>query len=261
YLYLATSGSDTSKENMQRKLEKQLYLALEWDREDIAKDFVKNAADLNINLRELFLLALRRNRTAFVELFLDHDSSLMDIFNEPSELRELYMDTDEMKEYHGLLKECDTPLRVIHEIIQQFVEDRFEITDILSPASMTPNSELINENDDEVSICCGRKQYQKPPDNDYNSNVQMERLTTDTVTHINVEKELFLWSIIAGRRDLALLLWSRGKNKIYVALIAKLIYQIHAHRKNDNSYYQSADEFENLAIQILDKLNQTNDAL
>ncbi|CAF4692606.1 unnamed protein product, partial [Rotaria sp. Silwood2] len=45
------------------------------------------------------------------------------------------------------------------------------------------------------------------------------------------------------------------------ALIAKLIYQIHAQRKNDNSYYQSADEFENLAIQILNKLNQTNDAL
>ncbi|CAF4909804.1 unnamed protein product, partial [Rotaria sp. Silwood2] len=41
----ATSGSDTSKQNMQRKLEKQLYLALEWDREDIAKDFVKNDAD------------------------------------------------------------------------------------------------------------------------------------------------------------------------------------------------------------------------
>ncbi|CAF4658237.1 unnamed protein product, partial [Rotaria sp. Silwood2] len=163
----ATSGSDTSKQNMQRKLEKQLYLALEWDREDIAKDF-------NINLRELFILALSRNRTAFVELFLDHDSSLMNIFNFPSELRELYMNTDEMKEYHGLLEESDTPLRVIHEVIQQFVEDRFEITDILSPASMTPNSELINENDDEISIYCERKHYQKPPDNDYNSNVQTE---------------------------------------------------------------------------------------
>ncbi|CAF3313652.1 unnamed protein product [Rotaria sp. Silwood2] len=79
----------------------------------------------------------------------------------------------------------------------------------------------------------------------------LRRLTTDTVTHINVEKELFLWSIIAGRRDLALLLWSRGKNKICAALIAKLIYQIHAHRKNDNSYYQSADEFENLAVQTI----------
>ncbi|CAF1157757.1 unnamed protein product [Rotaria sp. Silwood1] len=257
----ATSGSDTSKQNMQCKLEKQLYLALEWDRVDIAKDFVKNDADWNINLRELFLLALRRNRTAFVELFLDHDSSLMNIFNDPSELRELYMATDEMKEYHGLSGECDTPLGVIHEVIQQFVEDHFEITDVLSPASMTPNSELINENDDEISICCGRKHYRKPPDNEYNSNVQTERSTTDTVTHINVEKELFLWSIIAGRRDLALLLWSRGKNKICAALIAKLIYQIHAHRKNDNSYYESADEFENLAVQILDKLNQTNAAL
>ncbi|CAF4343328.1 unnamed protein product [Rotaria sp. Silwood2] len=100
----ATSGSDTSKQNMQRKLEKQLYLVLEWNREDIAKDFVKNDADWNINLRKLFLLALRHNRAAFVELFLDHDSSLMNIFNDPSELRELYMDTDEMKEVNEIEK-------------------------------------------------------------------------------------------------------------------------------------------------------------
>jgi hypothetical protein len=31
---------------------------------------------------------------------------------------------------------------------------------------------------------------------------------------IDVDKELFLWSVINRRRDFALLFWSRGKNKI-----------------------------------------------
>lgn len=32
--------------------------------------------------------------------------------------------------------------------------------------------------------------------------------------HIDADKELFLWSVITGRRDFALLFWSRAKNKI-----------------------------------------------
>jgi hypothetical protein len=42
------------------------------------------------------------------------------------------------------------------------------------------------------------------------------------------------------------------------ALIATLLYKKRAHKDTDNSYYQSADEFENLAVQILDKFYQVN---
>jgi hypothetical protein len=31
---------------------------------------------------------------------------------------------------------------------------------------------------------------------------------------LDVDKELFLWSVITGKREFALLFWSRGKNKI-----------------------------------------------
>jgi hypothetical protein len=31
---------------------------------------------------------------------------------------------------------------------------------------------------------------------------------------MDVDKELFLWSVIAGRKEFSLLFWSRGKNKI-----------------------------------------------
>jgi hypothetical protein len=32
--------------------------------------------------------------------------------------------------------------------------------------------------------------------------------------HFDVDKELFIWSVITGRRNFNLLFWARGKNKI-----------------------------------------------
>ena len=43
------------------------------------------------------------------------------------------------------------------------------------------------------------------------------------------------------------------------ALIAALIYRKRARRCNDASYNESADEFENLAVQILDKFYQSSE--
>jgi hypothetical protein len=37
---------------------------------------------------------------------------------------------------------------------------------------------------------------------------------THTGSLMDVDKELFLWSVISGKREFALLFWSRGKNKI-----------------------------------------------
>ncbi len=42
------------------------------------------------------------------------------------------------------------------------------------------------------------------------------------------------------------------------ALIATSLYKQRAHKDNDNSYYQSAAEFENLAVQILNKFYQAS---
>lgn len=42
------------------------------------------------------------------------------------------------------------------------------------------------------------------------------------------------------------------------ALLAALIYRKRARRENDASFNQSADEFENLAVQILDKFYQSS---
>jgi hypothetical protein len=49
-------------------------------------------------------------------------------------------------------------------------------------------------------------------------------------------------------------------NNIFIgaALFAALIYRERALKDNDNSYYQSADEFEKLAVDILDRFHQAN---
>ncbi|CAF2711036.1 unnamed protein product [Rotaria sp. Silwood2] len=135
----ATSDSHGGK-SVQRKRE-QLQLALEWNRVDIAKHVImKNEADWNIDLNDLFLLALRRNQVEFVKLFLDHDFSLTVLFRDINKL-------------------------------------------------------------------------------------------------LTLQTYIFL---------------------LGAALIATLIYKRHARTENDHGYNQSADEFENLAVQILEKFYQAN---
>ena len=57
FIYLATSGCDKSKPNIQRKRE-QLHLALEWNRVDIAKNYImKNERDWAVrNMKIIFFV-------------------------------------------------------------------------------------------------------------------------------------------------------------------------------------------------------------
>jgi len=93
---------------------------------------------------------------------------------------------------------------------------------------------------------------------------------------MDVNKELFLWSVLTGKQAFALLFWARGKNKICeypntlfkicihfcitagAALIATLIYKTKARKDKDTRYNELADEFQNLAVEILEKFYQTN---
>ncbi|CAF4756547.1 unnamed protein product, partial [Rotaria sp. Silwood1] len=73
---------------------------------------------------------------------------------------------------------------------------------------------------------------------------------------LDVDKELFLWSVITGKLEFNLLFWSRCKNKICAALIATLIYRKRAEKELDTNYEQRANDFEALAVQILNRFYQ-----
>jgi hypothetical protein len=107
-LVSATSVNNPLKSHIEQKQE-QLYLALEWNRVDIVKNFImKNEPDWKVNrksvfksinlclflqsidLNDLFERALIKNQIAFVQLFLDHDFPLDDLFRNNNKLFMLY---------------------------------------------------------------------------------------------------------------------------------------------------------------------------
>ena len=90
-------------------------------------------------------------------------------------------------------------------------------------------------------------------------------------------KELFLWAILTDKRELTLLFWTRGRNKICkfwisidrrvsliswgglgAALIAVLVYQNKARKEKNNQYDEWAKEWEQLAVEILQKFSERN---
>ena len=107
---LATVSDDPDKTVRQRKRE-QLRLALDWNRVDIARNYIMtNARDWevrtsnffeeidftlffsqNMDINDMFELALTRVQTDFVKLFLEHDFSLTEVFRNKQLLPSLYM--------------------------------------------------------------------------------------------------------------------------------------------------------------------------
>jgi hypothetical protein len=260
-LLTATSGNDSNKTDIQQKRQlkrEQLHLALEWNRVDIAKNYImRDEHDWEDNLNDLFSLALDRNQLGFVKLFLDHDFSLTDLFRNNEKLLTLYI--NEINDAHHLLKISGDPLRTIYkEIIQPLIGDFFEVDAALPVTDFTPTHDSDDEDEYKTCHCCSPRNYHPTSVSDHNGSTRTEASTGHSGVIIDVDKELFLWSVIAGRRDFALLFWSRGKNKICAALIATLLYRKRAHKDNDENYHQWADEFENLAVQILNKFYQTS---
>ncbi|CAF0806293.1 unnamed protein product [Adineta ricciae] len=215
-----TSENDSSNVNNEYRRE-QLNLAFEWKRIDIVKNFImKDERDWKtIDVSDLFIKALQQNQASFIQLFLDHDFPLDDLFqDDDNRLIALYE-----TENYQITDNLNHPLRSIyHEIIQPLIGDFFQADAIFDC--------------DDCSL------------NDSSS----------MMSALDAEKELFLWSVITGKQDLALLFWARGKNKICAALIATLLYKSKARKEKDEHYIEWADEFQSLAVEILEKFYVTN---
>ncbi|CAF4212523.1 unnamed protein product, partial [Rotaria sordida] len=213
-----TFENDLSEMNIEQKRE-QLNLALEWQRIDIVKNFIMKDEKYwkTIELNDLFFKALIQNQANFIQLFLDHDFPLNDLFENNKKLLTLYQN-----ENYRLKHDFNNPLRGIYtEIIQPLIGEFFQVDAIFDSDDL-----LENNNDDLQSI--------------------------------DVEKELFLWSILTDKQELALLFWARGKNKVCAALIATLIYKSKAQKAKNQNYIEYANEFQSLAVEILEKFYLTN---
>ncbi|CAF1272530.1 unnamed protein product [Adineta steineri] len=238
------NATNSNEENVEQKLE-QLNLALEWNRVDIVKSFImKTERDwTKINLNGLFFKALMRNQTSFIQLFLDHDFSLNNLFQNPIQLLRLYQNQNYIFKHH-----FDDPLRAIYkDIIQPLIGDFFEVDAIFSPHAMN------SHNTDNQPSQSPPVLFNETTDTHTNQNVQPNATIYLHSDAIDVEKELFLWSVLTGKQELALLFWARGKNKVCAALIATLLYKSKAEKEKDIRYNEWGYQFENLAVQILEK--------
>ncbi|CAF2946088.1 unnamed protein product [Rotaria sp. Silwood2] len=171
----AASANDNSKTDIQKKRE-QLHLALEWNRVDIVKNYImKNHRDWEkIDLKELFLLALKRNQIEFVKLFLDHDFSLTDLFRNKNEFLRLYMmdkkETDDFTNY------SEDPLRMIYaRIIQPLIGDFFQIDNAFSPRQRALNLKSTDKNDGATCRCCGSRHNHTSSDGHQSASLQLAR--------------------------------------------------------------------------------------
>ncbi|CAF4196956.1 unnamed protein product, partial [Rotaria sordida] len=132
----------------------------------------------------------------------------------------------------ALLKGCNSikdPLRTLYEKkMQPFIANFLGVCAAILQKDFPIDSGPKHENDAEKICCCGTRYFNQSLDSTYDDNERTEKLTITDSVYMNIDRELFLWSVIAHRQDLALLFWSRGKNKI------------------------------NLAVQILEKLYEAN---
>ncbi|CAF4169862.1 unnamed protein product, partial [Rotaria sordida] len=183
---------------------------------------MKNEADWNIDLNDLFLLALKRNQADFVELFLYHDFPLSDLFSDIDRLMIFIL----IKRTNSSIKD---PLRTLYEKkMQPFITNFLGVCAAILQKDFPIDSGPKHENDAEKICCCGTRYFNQSLDSTYDDNERTEKLTITDSVYMDIDRDLFLWSVIAHRQDLALLFWSRGKNKI------------------------------NLAVQILEKLYEAN---
>ncbi|CAF4817676.1 unnamed protein product [Rotaria sp. Silwood1] len=259
-LLRATSGSGANKTNNEQKRE-QFLLALEWNRVDILKnEIMKTDEDwASTNLNDLFEIALIRSQIEFVKLFLDHDFSLTDLFRNNDKLSSLYKNSMSKKHYEKIAK-SKNPLQAIYELVfQPLIGDIFKVnvalrsqitpahTDIELETDHNPHLHYTTSSTEQnyVSGTPGKPVRNSPSANSF-SNI------------LDIDKELFLWSVITGKFEFNLFFWSRGKNKICAALIATLIYRKRAEKEHDTNFEQRANDFEALAVQILNRFYQMN---
>ncbi|CAM4810086.1 unnamed protein product [Rotaria magnacalcarata] len=144
-------------------------------------------------------------------------------------------------------------------MIQPLIGDVFDIDVALNTGKQAARTRLNIPVLSSCCVACGRNEQRE---NEASPTViEMPPVESHFDCHIDVDKELFIWSVITNRHELNLLFWARCKNKICAALVAALVYRKYAHENSDNGYRQKADDFEGLAVEILERFHQNDSDL
>ncbi|XP_048780497.1 transient receptor potential cation channel subfamily M member 2-like isoform X2 [Ostrea edulis] len=209
----------------------QLKLALAWNRIDIAKSeiFTEDKIWPLGSLNEILHSAITQDRVDFVDLLLDNGISLKD-FVTTERLLLLYNVAQE----HSLLKELIFRVKRKHHTSGEriTIKDIKRLIKLLIDINVEPYASRPAHQT--VLVESNRKKESKFPFED-----------------------LFLWSVLMNRQDMAKLFWKQGKDATAYALLAFGILNAMATKTDDtelrNSLIRNAEEFGDLAVGVLNE--------
>ncbi|XP_063423231.1 transient receptor potential cation channel subfamily M member-like 2 isoform X2 [Mytilus trossulus] len=221
----------------------QLKLALAWNRIDIAKSeiFVDDRTWEPGSLDDILQSAIMLNRKDFIELFLDHSVSLKD-FLTVNRLRQLYNQIPPKCQLSLLLRRTklynsDVTMSDVGHLIQDLIGDFYA-------------SHHLHETD--VSMGVGMF-----------TNANASSSSHKGPGSFNAVQELFFWSVLMNRQELAKIFWKQGKDAIAGALVAYGLLKKLAKKTEDTELQKSLDrnaiDFSDLAIQVLNECHETDE--
>ncbi|XP_005100068.2 transient receptor potential cation channel subfamily M member-like 2 [Aplysia californica] len=209
------------------KIEKQLELALQWDRADVARDKILTddvirTGSLTPSMLEVLLeKAIVKDRVEFVELFLSCQVQVeLNNFLTPERLTGLYKEIPQhFLLYELLTKSCNN------------YPDEFKLADI-----------------DSVLMRLMGPDYKAAP-------LHSSSTPGSQQVMISPALKLFVWSVLMGYKDMSMVFWREGKEQVGAALFAHAIFtKMHklTHDREFSERFETyANEYNQLAVGVL----------
>ncbi|CAH8549224.1 unnamed protein product [Schistosoma haematobium] len=246
------------------ELDKQLRLALTWDRSDIAEAKIFRQGK-QVKPEPIMMEALLRNKTDFVRILLQN-GVVMRQFLTFERLHRLYNESTQSNDLIRCLKNykllTSEHLTVSSTKLHLPVMMNNEMTGE-TEQSFTPPSRIY------LSTICkllrrmlGRytnKIYDMDTELLHGLRANWNRVSK--LTFVSPFQELFLWAILYQRHKMALYFWERSEDSLTLALIACCLYTdmiklLPTYDTEGKTKYETyVEEFESLAIGVLEECN------
>ncbi|CAI2728827.1 unnamed protein product [Schistosoma spindalis] len=249
------------------ELDKQLRLALTWDRSDIAeaKIFRQGKQVKPEILEPIMMEALLRNKTDFVRILLQN-GVVMRQFLTFERLHRLYNESTQSNDLIRCLKNykllTSEHLTVPSTKLRLPVMINNEMTAGTEQSFTSPSRIYLSTICKLLRRMLGRytnKIYDMDTEILHGRRADWSRVSK--LTFVSPFQELFLWAILYQRHKMALYFWERSEDSLTLALIACCLYTdmsklLPTYDTEGKTKYESyVEEFESLAIGVLEECN------
>ncbi|KAL5010117.1 hypothetical protein ScPMuIL_012422 [Solemya velum] len=250
----------------------QLKLALAWNRIDVAKSeiFTDDKQWPTGSLDDIMLSAIQLNRVDFVDLFLDNGVSLREFLTK-KRLLQLYNNIPQNNLLYSELKKAKAKfqskdkrtkyfsLNDVGHLIQELMGDFYLPRYLHFAKYRYLDVQLLLEGKSAPSVSQGLLGAaavatdfgDHTPIND----TQEKDVREHTPDFPNAAQELFLWSVLMNRQEMAELFWKEGMDSIAAALVGYSLLKAMIARTDDTELAKriqcQAEEFNNYAIAVL----------